>query len=73
MVDAGIPVEEFIFLVALPVGAKSAISLIISDGPSNSFSTYNFTMAFIIVVLPVPGPPDIIVILLFKALFIAFS
>ena len=68
IVYAGIPVVDISFLAALPVGARSAnfsgFKLIISNN--------SLTIHLIIVVFPVPGPPVIIVKLLFRALVIAF-
>ena len=69
---AGKPVEELIFLLARPVGAKRAILAKTSIGEKSCILIYNFTMALIMVVFPVPGPPEIIVILFSKALRIAF-
>ena len=68
IVNAGKLVVSAIFFAALPVGANKAISSFLAlNIPLNKL-----TIAFIIVVLPVPGPPVIIVKLLLIALFIAF-
>ena len=63
MVEAGIPVTSISFLAALPVGASNAnFSGLILNSSIN-----NLTIHLTIVVLPVPGPPVIIVKLLFNA------
>ena len=65
IVDAFNFVTSDSFFAALPVGAKSAIS---SSLALNS-SFISFTMVFIMVVFPVPGPPVIIVKLYLLLLF----
>ena len=64
IVIASTPEVSVIRLAARPVGAASATEIPIS--------LKIFTMRLIIVVLPVPGPPVIIVILLVRAARIAF-
>ena len=60
-------------LLALPVGAHNKIwySASSSYGLNPFKAQYSWTIAFIIVVLPVPGPPVTILILFVKALIIA--
>ena len=63
MVIAGFPDASSMRLAALPVGAASAVS---RPAKSNIF-----TSVFMIVVLPVPGPPVIIVMLFARQASIA--
>ena len=68
MVEAPKPVASLSLLAARPVGAKRAIK-------SLAFLPFKFiyksTIAFIMVVFPVPGPPLIIKMLFSNDLFIA--
>ena len=48
------------FFAALPVGANRAIWDNTSIGESLYMSIYSFVIALMMVVFPVPGPPDII-------------